>query len=254
MACTKSYQNEAEGPFCGRAIVDGTLVAANDPFSKKVALLLADDSSCTATPISSNVLLTAAHCVYGKKEMHVVFGDTFQCQVSPNANLQTRKVLTSRIYENFNEDIFKSADLAKVKNDIALIKIEGNVPSDFYISSLYDGRSRIESDELILVGYGDSRDNSDEPPRLRKVKKSFSKTLVRSSEQQQLILEQRSNGGICLGDSGGPQFILVNGVYKILAINSAVSGPQNSPCHGQAVLMYGPYFYDWVAQTTLELR
>lgn len=254
MACTRSYQNEAEDPYCGKAIVDGTLLAPTDPFAKRVALLLADNSSCTATPISSNILLTAAHCVHGKKEIHVVFSDSLQCQGNANTPTQTRRVLSSHLYPDFNESVFKGNDVRKVKNDVALVKIEGTIPNGYYISTVYNGRDRLQSDELILLGFGDSREHSDEPPRLRKAQKSFSRSLFRTEEPQQLILDQKSNGGICLGDSGGPQFILTNGVYKILGVNSAVNGPNNSPCHDQAIIMYAPYFFDWIMKKTYELR
>ena len=252
-SCTDSRKDEIRGGgSCQAGIVGGNSIDDTDPFAKRVALLKSDDTTCTATVISPNVLLTAAHCVRGKLNLQVVFGASGDCGAN-NVFTQTRKVVGTRVHENYNPQGFGTKDIGNVKNDIALVKIQGDLPAGVVISSIHDGRSRLDSDELIAVGYGDDRENSKDAPRLRRVNKDYDSLRTTNSSQQLILLQD--NSGICTGDSGGPQFVRSQGQYQIFAVNSGVMGSNDQDyCHRQAILMYAPYFAEWISRTLRSLR
>lgn len=254
ISCTDSRKEDnIRGGNCASGIIGGTSVEAADPFAKRVGLLMADDGSCTATLISPTALLTAAHCVRGKTNLRVVFGTSAECG---NANVsanEIRKVVSSRVHENYDSRGFGTKDTSNLKNDIAIVKIEAPVGPEMIISEIHNGRSQLDTDELIAVGYGDDRENSKEAPRLRRVTKDYDSLRTTDSAQQLILLQTES--GICTGDSGGPQFVRSRGQYQILAINSGVMGSNEQDyCHRKAILMYAPYFADWIARTLRGLR
>jgi V8-like Glu-specific endopeptidase len=256
-ACTgsKSASTQDATASCLPGIIDGRAVSSTDPYGKKVALLVVDGGYCTATPISRNVLITAAHCVHGRNRLRVVFANEINCATGTDLQPQTRNVIASRVDEAYDEKVFQQNDVSKLKHDVALIKIENTIPEGYKVTPLYDGQSPIDNDDLVLVGFGDPRENAQEMPRLRRITKSLRGSISRTSEPQQLMLDQKDQGGICQGDSGGPQFVRVHGQDRILGVNSAVINAKDKAlCHDSAVIMYAPYFADWVKQKLVELR
>lgn len=258
VGCTdthKAENNQKDTRLCA-GIIGGTDVSERDAFGKSVALLVAEDgSSCTATPITSNILLTAAHCVFQKTALEASFHPELTCASGYDLNLRTRKVIATRIHEKYDDKVFAANNVLKIKYDLALVKIEGTIPADYTISRILRDKDLIRSDDLIAVGFGLPDENSNELPRLRLVNKSLKDSLMRTREKQVMILEQKEKG-ICQGDSGGPQFVFSGGEYKILGVNSAVaSGPgSNAICHHLAVLMYVPFFEKWISNTVRDLR
>ncbi|RYZ69731.1 MAG: trypsin-like serine protease [Proteobacteria bacterium] len=254
-ACSNSDQNENQrGPRCETGIINGTEVSEADPFAKRVALLQYDVSgSCTATLISPNVLLTAAHCVRGKSNLRVSFGIAGDACATIGPQAKVRRVVATRVHENYDDRGFSTNDLNLVKNDIALVRIKGEAPRDMVISRVYDERAQLDSSELIAVGYGDTTERSQQAPLLRRVTKSLRDVEPTAWAQQLTLLQPYS--GICTGDSGGPQFVRSRGQYQIYAINSAVAGLNDQDyCRNKAVLMFAPYFADWISRNLRGLR
>ena len=121
------------------------------------------------------------------------------------------------------------------QNDVALIKLERDIPADYQVSEIYDGTGTVTSNDLTLVGYGITNESKEDAGYLRTTVKSINdldndKTLAR--------IPQRYNG-ICSGDSGGPAFIEINGQLKVLGVNSFVTGSSDATvCHGYGSVSY----------------
>jgi secreted trypsin-like serine protease len=256
-ACSKSdnHQEVAHEANCMPGIVGGEKLGKDDSFTTKVVLIWSKNSTgqegtCTATPIAQDTLLTAAHCVREARRVRAFFYPEITCSSGFDKRTNMMSAVSYKIHENY----IRSTSLTPGENDIALIKLSGNIPANYEVSAIYDGKSRFDSDELIIPGYGDTSEKDDGLPTLRKVVKSLKKSVMDIQGDQHLILEQ-SHGGVCHGDSGGPNFIRSQGTYQIFAINSVVQGNnQETSCHGLSKTMYAPYFKDWIYKTMEDLR
>lgn len=261
VACSNSYQNisdtepvdpelkmdasfDCQPDRMFHGIVNGTRVKPQDQVAKKAVLLVIKKKSgrviCTGTAISSRTILTAAHCTSGasKTSIAAVFHPDMKCSsgYSPKQAIKAVDFVNHPSYSH----------KANAVGDVALIKLERNVPHS-YISKLYDGNSKITSDEALLIGYGASIADGDDIKVLRKAYKKLSTEAERKGER--LVLNQsQGTGGVCTGDSGGPVYVKSDGSYQVLAVNSVVGGADNEAdaCNYFSVGMYVPAFLPWI--------
>jgi len=125
------------------------------------------------------------------------------------------------------------------------------------VSSIFtDGQ--MDNDDLILAGYGVTSEDAHDSLFLRKVTKSIRKDILgRDDTKQRLYIDQSDSQGVCSGDSGGPNFVMSNGEYKVLSINSvglSDLGTMSSVCHGKSIAMYLPFFKDWITKNVQSLQ
>ena len=84
-------------------IVNGTSVTAQDPDSKRAVLLIIHRgkivTSCTGTPISDRVILTAGHCLKDVKkgDVDVVFNSDISCSAMANSITATAIIVTTTV-------------------------------------------------------------------------------------------------------------------------------------------------------------
>ncbi|MBS1971881.1 MAG: trypsin-like serine protease [Bdellovibrionales bacterium] len=229
-------------------IVNGTSVTAQDPDSKRAVLLIIHRgkivTSCTGTPISDRVILTAGHCLKDVKkgDVDVVFNSDISCSAMANS-IPSVDILIHKDYKGDNQ----------AKFDLAMLKLESPIPSSYLPQSIYDGKAPLSNDQVLMIGYGVTSESIHDSMHLRKTTKSFkTETAIRD---QNIGFDQRTGGGVCSGDSGGPVYVQVGGEYKIIAVNSTVMNKDESQaCHGLSMAMYMPFFADWVQQSLDKLR
>ncbi len=257
VGCTASHESgEKISGQCMPGVIGGSLAAKSDPLSKKVVMLLMatynskgqeEIHSCTGTPISEDVILTAAHCVKGYHKIAAVFANDVTC--SSGYRINRDAVIASSFA--YDPDYTDSTHII-ITHDVGLVRLESKIPSDYEISPLYTG-GPLSSDEVTLVGYGATSESGSGVMFLRSKKKSYEKDLSVSDDRVTIL---QTEGGLCKGDSGGPVFVEVNGQKQILGVASYVNGvaSADSFCHGTSTAMYSPSLLPWITKTIPTLK
>lgn len=249
-ACTpqgwdKNSIRETQPPA---GIVDGTLVTENDPLLKRVVLIhvaLGPDffRTCTATPISRTVLLTAAHCLTDATEVKAFFGSSASAPADFDYFFQSDNTADKII----SHEKYKPTE-PRSSYDIGLIKLKNPIPPDYKVSELYEFNDTISDGRVTFIGYGKTGFNQEDEGTLRKVTKSRAGLWVSNA-----IVSFKSS--ICPGDSGGPSFVNVEGSHKIFSITIAVNGIKGTDlCRNNNFALYVPYHRAWIEKAMRKLN
>lgn len=158
---------------------------------------------CTAALIAPDVVLTAAHCAYGKRGHFV-----FRAAYSDGAALATRNVTDVVIAEGYIKAAATNDRAREVSNDVALMRLVSPI-HDAGINPYSIAQAPRAGARLTLASYGRGRTEA--------------LTLERGC-----VLETRYHGGVVridcaatYGSSGAPVFVTVNGRPRIFAVVSS---------------------------------
>ena len=162
---------------------------------------------CTATLISTDLVLTAAHCLYEKGTDNLVplEGLTFNAGLRNGRAEATRQVRRTAIHEQYllgNED-----PVTSVSTDLALIELSQPIRTA-RITPLMVERTRRSLSEVALVSYAKDREEALSLERSCDV-------LARHSSVQVLSCD------VDFGASGAPVFVMDAGVPRVIAVVSA---------------------------------
>ncbi|KYG65961.1 hypothetical protein AZI86_02520 [Bdellovibrio bacteriovorus] len=236
-------------------IVGGARVSNAEPLAKKVVILVITKSEgssiCTGAPIASDLILTAAHCVENVDKAVAVFNNDISCESGINVTRDGVPVVTTVVHEGYTG---KAAT-----DDLAVVKIQKNIPADYPINKIYQENSVLSSDSVTLIGYGSTgkKGSGGGSGFLRTVNKSYSHDVVTNSYlsgRDRMWISQKEQG-MCYGDSGGPVFFEVGGELQIAGVNSAVRGDtDDTMCMGEAYAMYMPAYKEWLKAAMEKLR
>lgn len=272
----KSTSNISEQQASG--IIGGSQVQnKTDPLARKMIYLAVDvviektafgtratqKELCTATALTTKVLLTAAHCVQGRKpdQLRAVLSlNPWDHLIDSSEWVELDSITIHPSYTDANNQI---------KNDVALIKLSKEVPSE-RVSQLATANQFDANTPIILAGFGiTSPFNNQQTPytygsMLNKVTKNFEQYTPQSDS---FSINQNDMKGICKGDSGGAAFIYDTSTkdYYIVGINSYVSihvleeqklDPNNqyNTCIGHGNFSNAIYFKPWIAETLRSLQ
>lgn len=194
-------------------IASGQSVPTGDGiFQSTVALYLGDTmgASCSAVIISSNQVLTAAHCID-------VMGPGSQIRTGDPTNPTHKlKTLSTKVPPMW----IKGSGSSNIMGygDIGIVEFEGTLPAGFTAANFAFTAALTINQPVTIAGYG--KQNNSDP----KANHSLSKVTVFSSTNQwtndTLLFTSPTGASACPGDSGGPAFIEQSGKLALIGVSS----------------------------------
>ncbi|XP_037799781.1 chymotrypsin BI-like [Penaeus monodon] len=222
-------------------IVGGT-EATPHSWPHQVALFIDDMYFCGGSLISSEWVLTAAHCMDGAGFVEVVLGAH-----NIRHNEPSQVTMTSTNF--FTHEHWNSHTLT---NDIALIRLPSAVGFNNYISTVKLPSSDVAVGKIVTpTGWGRPSDNAGGiSDVLRQVNVPIMATADCSAVYGHLgdgivCIDAAGGKGTCNGDSGGP--LNLNGVtYGVTSFGSSAGCEKGYPDAFTRV----HYYLDWIEQKT----
>ena len=245
-ACgSRSLENQSSNP----SIVGGELVIASDPIVRSTVALLtpAGHTFCTGSLITSQLVVTAGHCLdgYEDSKLYVAFGTVSQAGSLSRDRLRAAK--SYQVHESFSEAAMDSADAATIPNDIALLKLSEPAPSGFIpVTALTGSDALTVGEPLTLAGFGKTRWNSNDGGVLYQVTTKL--TGVRDS-MKEIEFGGRPGHSACNGDSGGPAFVTRSGHLVLVGVTSRGS----KHCDERGIYTDVRQFSSWLNATATAL-
>lgn len=213
-------------------------VDSNNTFSNTGAFIVKSSTGeifpiCSGTMITPNVFLTASHCTLFYTQSLAPNGDVAYVSLDqsiPFGALTSKKTELLRVAHvvsnpNFNQSQSDSGDIAVL---ILERNVRGVTPAKLPACGLLDqlvAQNGLKTATFTNAGYGlQNRVVGGGNPffqDLNPVPRMFSFSGFNSLNGANLHLSQNpstGNGGTCFGDSGGPNFLTVNGQQLIVSI------------------------------------
>lgn len=229
-ACSNPSNQGAKGSIKTTdeaGITGGKVVEVNTQLSRMVVLVDASKRSsigfirngqevfpierslCTGTFISDSIVLTAAHCIEEAPfKMRIVYSENASDKSAKTSEVEQVLIHTGYI-----------KDAAKPTNDIALIKIKGERPADYTVSSMTTIPATKNTFSLMSIGYGLTDSNQKTAGVLRR---AFTTGISYDPLSPTFTIDQSDGNGVCEGDSGGPGFVLKDGEFAVLGVATSV--------------------------------
>jgi hypothetical protein len=158
---------------------------------------------CTASAISTRVILTAAHCVDGKEVSGIYISLTKKPESDPLNLKEWFAAKKVRVHENYG------GQSGHYENDLALILLDRELPATCVMKLASANQIKLPQ-SFTISGFGITSDRSDpnaeaEPSsELRFVTKSLQTLQV---DAKTFAINQNDHKGFCNGDSGGPGLV-----------------------------------------------
>jgi len=206
----------------GSRIVGGEEVAPHS-YPWMAALFVDEKWFCGGTLISDEWVLTAGHCAHGAKKMKVMLGahNVRQASEEGRIELETTKFFTHPDYSSIT-----------IHNDLALVhlpqKVEfGPAIRPVCLPAHSEAGESFAHLQAVATGWGKpSDDASSISPVLRGVDVDTITNFMCALEfpfqmTKNVICISGANGkSTCNGDSGGPLYLVTDGVHKQIGITS----------------------------------
>lgn len=260
-ACSKPSPSGADlRAGDGAEIMGGQPVKDGEAWARALVLIEASDGSrCTGALIDYDLVLTASHCVDIVDESDR--RATLKVFVRKSGGgFDEFRTLTTRTHLDY------ALTSTGAYNDIALIELDHTVDYRIpllKIATTLEERSR-RPGPLLAIGYGKTKDAfvpEDEDRVLRSVKVTLASRLQgqRTSfndRTEMIVVDQRSQRGICSGDSGGPLLRQEGSDYYVVGVANLVTNPghQQEPCSGYSAYQSVVYQKNWIQQARLQIR
>ncbi len=207
---------------------------------------------CTGSLLPYGVVLTAAHCVpKDPSQIIVAFNNNLYCISNSNVDRYTRKV--SRIIKNPKYNGLGSRD-----EDLAMLKVDGDLANDYYTFSMPKGVSDLRSAKsLVMTGYGVTNFGKDDSGVLR-ITGTTGKNIYYSDKAPKSIIVDQQASGVCSGDSGGPLLLNTDHGLEIVGVASTVFQAdsvkdQSKICNFGATYVDLSKHMDWIKETYARL-
>ncbi|MGZ5280503.1 MAG: trypsin-like serine protease, partial [Pseudobdellovibrionaceae bacterium] len=202
-----------------------------------------DHKICTASRISENTLITAAHCAVSDS-----------IQVYQNQKLIS-KVLNKKVHPSYLQ---RKAEIQQLKQwkqgnefDVALLFISENAETavEFEIA-FAEWSPETGPEHLTVAGFGWASYNAMTGSREGSNDLKQVDLFSRPSGRQEILSFQQSEGrGICVGDSGGPAFANESSGLILYGVAISVQNPGNaSVCNGVSSFINVVHLRPWILE------
>ncbi len=162
--------------------------------------------TCTGVAVSTQTIITAAHCLEGDILGVRVFTGSFYDPTSPSLSVSDFKV-----HPDYNKA------MSRYRNDLGKITLKEKLPSSIIIHPIFT--SKIVAGKIYRFGFG---------ARNKKNLRTVITPKLRGLNLAENVLELNDEFSIS-GDSGGPIFLKNGDDIRLLAIHSTFShGPQGN--------------------------
>ena len=224
-------------------IVGGDRVASSDAVVKSTVALLSPQGSefCTGSLISNMHVMTASHCLDGLpwSRIYVYFGTTARAGSLQSSRL--RYAVRARMNENFNRAAMDQDEATSPPNDIAILTLNSAAPAGYAPAAMLSASDPLTVGEpLILAGFGLTRYDGQTTGTLYKV---TTKLAAISTVAKELHFGSRPGHSACMGDSGGPAFVMRNNQLALVGVTSRGS----SVCAGDGIYTDARQFRGWLS-------
>lgn len=212
-AATATCGCSSTQPSVSTRIVNGSIATANS-WPWMVAIYISNGRFCGGTLISSQHVLTAAHCVADVTSNDVIVYAGIQ-RLSERFNGQIRNLSTIYVHPNYSN--------STLVNDLAILKLSSslNLSTTIGLCCLPTANSRLTiGDYPVYIGWGRTEPTSDFSDELRQsepevVNSSFCSYASLTDNQ---ICTGNTSSIACYGDSGSPLMMKINDAWTCMGV------------------------------------
>jgi V8-like Glu-specific endopeptidase len=216
-------------------IKKGRTVSKDDVVYPVVGSLARDKSVfCSASLLSGDYLLTAAHCI-GEKF------DSTEFNMGGLADDQVTVPVSQAVIHPCYLMLKDSGKNKKEDYDLAVVKLDRTVSRGVFGKRFVSIGSTVQDgDGVVAAGYG--RDDKDESGVFRKVNLTVTAT---GYSERQIVATNPSGGSTCNGDSGGPLF-LGDSLNQVGVTAWGPGGLEHGDCESASVSVKLTRHKEWI--------
>ena len=214
----------------------------------RAIVMLTDEREdlCTATALTPDLVLTAAHCVAGNLKRAIKVYQTGQ----------TIAVTRIAQHPRFN---FANYLASRATADVALVKLAAPLPDIISPVTLAEARRVAAGETLTIAGFGVTKNGT---PLGLGIPREAKLTVTGKPGSLQIRLVEpatrntRPGLGGCTGDSGAPAFETdATGALRIVGVVSWSTAPNDEDgCGGLTGLTPLLIYRDWIVETAKTLK
>jgi len=233
-------------------IINGTEVSANHPIARMTVAIYNPTikATCSGSLLENNIVLTAAHCVYSNpKKQFILFESNFSStDPAVMKKFKFLPVIAGKVTPTWE----KQQHLLKNQGDIGLLKFSGQVPPGYQAArALRDFKVLKKGTSTVIAGYGRVQFQNTNVQVLRQATVPIADPQF---SQLEITLDQSRGYGACVGDSGGPAYVILNGIYYLWGVTSRpVDMSPEDQCQNVGVFTKVDRFLSWISTATKEL-